>query len=136
MPMTSIVLKQTGQRHDPGRRTLRGIQQASISCCVSRPKGVGASCWKQTEYFAPCEKDQSRHDDEHIRLVAEFAEPPICKGAKREHDRHRVLTADDVRNPAEERTREAIKDVVEDERTTERCCSHKENGYFVVGELK
>src|SRR5580704_12997376 len=134
--MTSIVLEQTGRRHYPGRSAFRGIQQASIGRRVSRTEGVGASCRKQTKYFTPCEKDKSSHDDEHVRLVAKFTEAPVCECAKREHDRHRILTPDDVRNPAEEGTREAVKDVVEDERTTERRCSHKENGYFVVGEPK
>jgi hypothetical protein len=32
--------------------------------------------------------------------------------------------------------KKAVKDVVEDERKTERCCSHKEKSYFAVGELK
>ena len=113
--MTSIVLEHTGQGHDPGRSAFRGIQQASIGCCVSRAEGVGASCRKQTEYFTPCEKDKSSHDDEHVRLVAKFTEAPVCECAKREHDRHRILTSDDVRNPAEEGTREAVKHVVEDE---------------------
>ena len=49
-----------------------------------------------------------------------FYETPIGHGAERKYDRHRVLTADDVGDPAEERPRHAVQNVVDHQGRAER----------------
>ena len=42
MPMTTIVLEEAGQRHNPGCCAFRGVEQPGISCGVFRAEGVAA----------------------------------------------------------------------------------------------
>jgi hypothetical protein len=54
------------------------------------------------------------------RLIADARRAPIGQAAEGEHDGHGVLAADEVGDPAEERARQPVQDVVDDQRTAER----------------
>jgi hypothetical protein len=74
--------------------------------------------------------DEPGHQHEHIRRVPQCAETPIGQRPEREYDRHCVLAGDDVGDPAEERARHAVQDVVDHERRAQRVAVTKK---IVIG---
>ena len=136
MPVAAVVLQHAGERHDPSRRAFRRVEQPGIGRGVFRAVGVGTGRREQTEDFAPGKEHEPCHEDEHVGRMSQLAEAPIGEPSEREHDRHRVLAADEVGDPAEERPRQTVEDVVDHQRRAQHGRGYEQDVHFLVCEAE
>src|SRR5579883_562499 len=101
MPATRVVLEQARRGNQEGGGPFRGIEEPGIGRGELGTVTIGAGRGEQAVDLTPGEIDKARCYDKRPRRVTDRAEPPIGGCTHGEHDRHRVLTPDLVRDPAE-----------------------------------
>src|SRR5207237_3715817 len=99
-------------------------------------KGIAAGCGKQAVDFAEHTEIHSGRKNEDDWDVAKDGEGQHHERCRPERDKHRMLAADGVREPTEERTAEAVEDPVE--RYREGQCRHlkAQKTYGLVRDLE
>ena len=121
------ALMQVRERHEKGRGAFGRIEKAQVRGRVFRAEGVGAGGGKEAEDLAPGQKDEAGEDHEGPWRRPRRSEQPIADPAQAERDRHCVLATDMVGNPAEQRPRRPVGDVVDEQRDSQRGTAPKQH---------
>ena len=116
-PRAGRLMEQRRDRSAEHRAdTLRHVEAAVVGRGVPRAEGVGERGREQREDLAPAEEHEPREQHEQragCRASAATASSPCLRA---EGDQHRVLAAEAIRHPSEERPGRAVGDAIDRQR--------------------
>ncbi len=115
-----MLVEHVPEWHQQRRRALGRVQHAVVRGRELLAVHVGAGRREQRIDLAPGEEHHARQDHEHQRVMGKLQQCVDADAFQHEGDEHRVLAADIVGNPAEERPREAVEHAVDRERERQR----------------
>jgi hypothetical protein len=116
VPISCRHRQDVGQGHQQCSRALGGIEQSGVGGGIGWPKGIATGCRKEAIDFSPGKEHQAGEKYEKHRILPEAVEREDADGFHREGNEHGVFTADEIRDPAEKRSREAVQDAIKRER--------------------
>src|SRR6266436_6374366 len=119
VPRAGRLLHVIRDRHQQGRGAFGRVEQAGVRGREFRAEGVGAGRWEQRIDLTPGEEYQPGEYHEPYRIVAEHIKRPDADTLDAESDEHRVLAADLIGDPAEERAGQAVENAI-----VRRCDRH------------
>src|SRR3984893_17844536 len=108
LPAADRHLQHIGERHKERCRAFGGVEKTIVSRSECASVDIGARCRKQTIDLTPRKEHDAREEDEQERVVCIEIQKPDADALCKKRDEHRVLAADIVRHPTEERATEAV----------------------------
>jgi hypothetical protein len=84
------------------------VEKTIVGRCELPAVDIGARRWEKRVDLAPRKEHDARQEDKEERVVCIEIQKPDADALCEKCDEHRVLAADIVRHPTEERATEAV----------------------------